>query len=738
MMPLFFKKRKPTEDAKKRLEYQLCRSKEAGADDILDISGCELSEVPSSAFYICKVLQKKVLILHNNELRSLVPRGCDITTLATLKVLDLHENKLSCLPEDIGKLESLKILNVEKNRLKALPDSIGTLRLLQTLNLKGNCLSELPSSVGSLSSLRTLDLSDNNIVQLPKTLAYIRTLESFTLDAAVMTYPPVCVCTEGTESIQRFLCSELGEDYCPPSQYLLPVLESNCGEQNSDCVDSLEEAWQNKFSDYEKRKEEKLQQKLAFEQHLQEKQKEHTQISLMNASRKQNMLISVRQEQERVEQGVSQQQRAQEAERLSVLEKVRLAEDDISSRISNMLMDKNRQKKSAEFLQAMEEDRIRMEHLAAITQEEANSLRKRDVAAAMQKMLSESSAMTLLQEASDVRRQSLVSEACRSMENLDRKFDKMLSLQVLDKSKAIAHILQEEEMQKAAFQALQLQKDAVHGYIRNQIKLIEGELKQLTKLEIKRRNLDTENLQEVLVEQRSALSDLLQQLLKQRDQREQELRQVLVEMELKSESNQQNYWMIQYQRLLDAKPLSLRMQEAGVEKELVNLLCRLSVEHYLPLLAHHRVTAETLRHMSPADLKKLGISEAGIQKALLNWARENHNGGACKDVQRDEGAQVTAVAPSPSTPPLLHNASTFQIPRTPPTPGTPGTPVTPAAPSPVEAPGSSECVVCMETGSQVIFLPCGHICCCQVCSDAVQNCPLCRSNISQRIRLYHS
>lgn len=35
-------------------------------------------------------------------------------------------------------------------------------------------------------------------------------------------------------------------------------------------------------------------------------------------------------------------------------------------------------------------------------------------------------------------------------------------------------------------------------------------------------------LQEVLVMQRTALSDLLQQLLKQRDQREQELRQVLV------------------------------------------------------------------------------------------------------------------------------------------------------------------------------------------------------------------
>lgn len=734
-MPLFFRKRKPSDDSKKRLEYQLCLSKEAGADDILDISACELSEVPSSAFSICKVLQKKVFILHNNELRSLLPKGCDISTLAALKVLDLHENKLTSLPEDIGKLASLQILNVEKNRLKALPESIGDLRFLQTLNLKGNCLSELPSSVGSLCSLRTLDVSDNKIVELPKALVYIRTLESFTLDAATMSYPPASVCTEGTESIQRFLCTELGEEYCPPSQYLLPVLENDCGKQNSDCLDGLEEAWQNRFSDYEKRKEQKNQAKLDFERHLEEKKNEHTQLILMNNSRKENILNSVRQEQERLELGVSQQQRAQEAERLLVLEKVRQAEDNISSRISNMLMDKNRQKKSAEFLQALEEERIRMEHLTAITQEEANSLRKKEVAVAMQRMLSDSCAMSLLQEASDFRRKNLVSEAYRSLENLDRKFDKMLSLQVLDKSKAIAHILQEEEMQKAAFQALQLQKDAVHGYIRNQIKLIEGELLQLTRLEVKRRNLDAENLQEVLVEQRTALSDLLQQLLKQRDQREQELRQVLVEMEQKSESNQQNYWMIQYQRLLDAKPLSLRMQEAGVEKELVNLLCKLSAQHYLPILAHNRVTAEALRHMNSSDLKKLGINEIGIQKALLNWARNQQPEGAYKSVQQDEEEEVVPSAPTPSSPPSFPSTSTIHMPSP---PLTPGTPVTPSAPSPVEGSGSSECVVCMEKGSQVIFLPCGHVCCCQLCSEALQNCPLCRGSISQRVRLYHS
>ncbi|KAK7895814.1 hypothetical protein WMY93_021139 [Mugilogobius chulae] len=663
-MPLFFRKKKPSEDAQKRLEYLLCRSKEAGSDDVLDISSCELSEIPSTVFSNCKHFQKKVLIVHSNEIKSLFQ-----------EVLDLHENRLTSLPDDVGKLTSLQILNLEKNHLKMLPDSIGELRLLQTLNLKGNELRELPSSVGSLSSLRTLDVSDNHITHLPKAVGLIRTLESFTLDAAKMVYPPDSVCKDGTESIQRFFCSELGQEYCPPSQYLLPVLENDSVRDSVDCLDGQEEAWLTKFSDYEKRKEQKHLEKVAFERQLEEKHKEHTQLLLLNNSFKENILNSVRQEQERIDEGLTQQQKAQEAERLLVLEKVRQAEYDITSRIDNMLTDNNRQKKSAEFLQSLEEERLHMEQLTAITQEEANSLRKREVAAAMQKMLSDSCAVRLLQKQSDSRRQSLVSEAYRSMETMDRKFEKMLALQVLDKSKAIAHILQEEEMQKAAFQALQLQKDSVHGYICNQL-----------------------------------------------------------ELERKSESSEQNYWMIQYQRLLDAKPISLRMQEAGVEIELVNLLCRLSVQHYLPILAHHRITAKSLRQMSPADLKKLGINEVGIQKALLKWAKESEPQGACKAAEAEDdeaGPSAAPTAPSPS----LSNRSPIHYPSP---PLTPGTPVTPSAPSPVDGPGTSECVVCMETGSQVIFLPCGHVCCCQVCSDALQNCPMCRATISQRIRLFHS
>lgn len=37
-----------------------------------------------------------------------------------------------------------------------------------------------------------------------------------------------------------------------------------------------------------------------------------------------------------------------------------------------------------------------------------------------------------------------------------------------------------------------------------------------------------------------------------------------LEMEAKSETKQENYWLIQYQRLLHQKPLSLRLQVRAV------------------------------------------------------------------------------------------------------------------------------------------------------------------------------
>ncbi|XP_015135140.2 E3 ubiquitin-protein ligase LRSAM1 isoform X4 [Gallus gallus] len=700
-MPLFFRKKKPSEDARKRLEYQMCLAKEAGADDVLDISKCELLEVPYGAFATCKVLQKKVLIIHTNNLTSLVPKSCSLLSLITVKVLDLHDNQLASLPADIGQLTSLQVLNLERNLLKCLPQSIGDLAQLQVLNVKGNKLRELPATVSGLRSLRTLNVSENLLQELPRVLAHVRTLETLTLDASSMTYPSPDICSAGTESIQQFLCKECGIAYYPPSEYVLPALESDGGETSVDGVDRTvhkyleeESKWQNKFSDYEKRKEKKMQEKLEFERRLNMGQREHALLVQQINNQKGEILQTVREDQMRLEEGLTKHQRHLEEERLKLLQQLKQAEQGIASRIQKLIEDNQRQKQSSDILKSLENERLRMEQLMAITQEETEHLRRREVASAMQQMLAESYKNKLIQMTYESRRQDLVSQACSSLAEMDQKFQQILAWQQMDQNKAVSQILQQSEMQKAAFEALQVKKDLMHRQIRNQ---------------------------GMIMEQRQALGYLLQQLLKEKKQREEELQQILLEMEAKSETKQENYWLIQYQRLLNQKPLSLKLQEEGLEKQLVNLLIELSAEQYVPVFAHHRISLEMLSTMTASDLEKMGIAETGLQHAILRRAQEILAvAKMIPELLRTEDAEIPAAA-QPSAPEEEAPSS-----------------VVPTAPLLQWDEKKSECVVCMEQEAQMIFLPCGHVCCCQTCCKRLQTCPLCRRDITQHVRIFYS
>ncbi|XP_043914229.1 E3 ubiquitin-protein ligase LRSAM1 [Protopterus annectens] len=722
-MHLFFRRKKQSDEARRRLELQMCLAKEAGADDIVDISKCELSEIPSGVISTCKVLQKKVLIVHTNQLTCLVPKLCHTHDLKTLKVLDLHDNLLDALPADIDKMVSLQVLNVEKNLIKSLPEAIGNLPQLQTLNIKGNKLKSLPKTMGSLRSLRTLDVSENYLQVLPQELAHIRTLETLVLDTNSITYPPVGICCGGTESIKKFLCEEAGIEYSPPSQHLLPVLESDTGGSPEDCVDAAfsqciqEEAnWQKKILEYEARKEQQMMKKLEFERLLDEEQREQAQLFLQSNCRKEEILQTVKQEQMKLEKDLIDHQRYLENEHHKLLKELKQAEDLTTTRVQRLLDENQRRKQGNELLESLEKERLKMEQLMAITQEEAENLRRKEVAAAMQQMLIESYQNKILQDACESRRQNLVNAAYSSLTEMDEKFLQIQAWQQLDKNKAISQILQEAEMQKVAFIALQLKKDHTHSSIRNQINLIETELFQLSQLELRRRKLDTETLQETLAVQRLALTDILQQLLKEKKQREEELREILVEMERKSDANVENYWLIQYQRLLLKKPLSIRMQEEGLEKELVELLTHISAEKYLPIFAHHRITMGMLSCMTTQDLQKIGVTETGLQHTILQLVRKR--------------LEQAAALPVPNK---FTDAETISGPSAPPIES-----ITISGPSAAMAETASECVVCMECETQVIFLKCGHVCCCQVCGDALRTCPLCRTDITQRIRFYHS
>ncbi|XP_036185496.1 E3 ubiquitin-protein ligase LRSAM1 isoform X2 [Myotis myotis] len=563
--------------------------------------------------------------------------------------------------------------------------------------------------------------------RLPQMLAHVRTLEALSLDASSMVFPPPEVCGAGTEAIQQFLCKESGLDYYPPSQYLLPVLEQDGAQNSQDSPDgpadrfSREEVeWQNRFSDYEKRKEQKMLEKLEFERRLELGQREHAQLLQQSHSQKDEILQSVRKEQSRLDQGLIEHRRYLDAERQRLQEQLKQTEQNISNRIQKLLQNNQRQKKSSEILKSLENERIRMEQLMSITQEETENLRRREIASAMQQMLTESCKNRFLQMTYESQRQNLVQQACSSMAEMDERFQQILSWQQMDQNKAISQILQESAMQKAAFEALQVKKDLMHRQIRNQIKLIETELLQLTQLELKRKSLDTEALQEMISEQRWALTSLLQQLLKEKTQREEELRAILTELEAKSETKQENYWLIQYQRLLNQKPLSLKLQEEGMERPLAALLVELSAEHYLPIFAHHRISLDMLSRMSPGDLAKVGVSEAGLQHEILRRARELLDAARTQPELLKPPPDEVLGALEPTAPEALPESAR------------------PSAPPADLEVQTSECVVCLEREAQMIFLNCGHVCCCLQCCQPLRTCPLCRQEIAQRLRIYHS
>ncbi|NWW70245.1 LRSM1 ligase, partial [Climacteris rufus] len=404
--------------------------------------------VPYGAFATCKVLQKKVLILHTNNLTSLVPKSCSLLSLITVKVLDLHDNQLASLPAEIGQLTALQVLNLERNLLKSLPQSIGDLAQLQVLNVKGNRLRELPGTVSGWRCLRALHVSGNALRELPRELAHVRSLQTLTLDASSMSYPSPDICSAGTEAIQQFLCKECGIAYYPPSEYLLPPLESDGGGTAVDGVDSTmdkylqeETEWQVRLSLHEREK--KMQEKLEFERRLNVGQREQALLVQQLNSHKDEILQTVREEQQRLEEGLTRHQRCLEEERLKLLQQLKDTEQGIASRIQKLLEDNQRQRRSSDILKSLENERMRMEQLMAITQEETEQLRRREVASAMQQMLAETYKTKLLQMSSESRRQDLVSQACSSLVEMDQKFQQILAWQQLDQNKAVSQILQQ-------------------------------------------------------------------------------------------------------------------------------------------------------------------------------------------------------------------------------------------------------------------------------------------------------
>lgn len=118
----------------------------------------------------------------------------------------------------ISRLQNLLVLNLCNNRLTCLPIELGLLRNLQTLNLGMNQLETLPGSIAALKELRRIGLSDNRFTQVPTCLSRLDKLEAVNLDRNPIVTEQACsqepVVTEKLFLVKESLLCEDCQEMC--------------------------------------------------------------------------------------------------------------------------------------------------------------------------------------------------------------------------------------------------------------------------------------------------------------------------------------------------------------------------------------------------------------------------------------------------------------------------------------------------------------------------------------------
>lgn len=721
-------KSKEKVDYKARFQHKQYLAQES-PEPIYDLIDCGLKNVPAGVFSRCKVLRKEALLLQENDLSTLNGGG-SFTDLSEIQVIDLHKNSLEKLPEDIGHLANLRTLYIQDNKLKQLPNSIGSLKNLQTLNISGNSLKEIPLSISGLVSLKTLDLRNNpKLKRIPKEVAQLRGLDTLLLDEKHINYPDPEIVSRGTEAIMRFLCSECQMDYVAPSECLPNIIETN-GKANGvkqAIVDPYEHLIKGHLEAEEKKKEEKKQKAIQLERQMIEAQDREAELKRQSTKQKKLLLDNLAEEENKMEAEMMKFQKLKDEERKLLNDKMNQAEQQSDFLIKELMVSNMRYSDPAKVMEALEADKKQMEAQLTIVNGDAEKLKEKEVLRAMQMMMEEEmqkkATMKLYED-----RQGVIKSALTTTLESDKAVEEVLSSKGKQQTELISKMLEDEKYQREAFQALLLQQDHRATEISDQMAMIQNELAALTMVEMKKKDMKVEFEMQLMVDKRETLTKLLLDLMEKKQQRADDLQKMMKDMETGKEEEQENYWLIQYQKLLDSKPKGLEKAEKNLDTKVKDLLSSCGGDEYLPLFAKKQISMKELLFMEDKDLAELGVSSEYIRKKIKAGVDEYQEMG--ERMKARFSSIENGETADPSAPPTETDED---VPSAPTLPNSDDD-AHPSAP-PIETFQSAECVVCMERKCDIIFLPCGHLCACSVCDRDLTSCPLCRSAIAQRVKI---
>ncbi|XP_054257975.1 E3 ubiquitin-protein ligase LRSAM1-like [Macrosteles quadrilineatus] len=640
-MNLFGKKSSQSEtNYKSRLERKLYLARE-NPEPVFDLSECNLKTVPPGVYSLCKVFRKEVLLLQVNQLSSLLGGGL-LSDLHLLNHLDLHKNRLTSLPQDIIHLTNLQVLNVSYNDLKKLPKAIGCLQNLQLLDCSHNKLESVPSSLVELRNLTTLDLRDNpHLTSLPPTL-----------------HPPHLL--------------------VDPS-----VSTQHCDTEGSSNIEGYDAELSKTEEEGKRFQEERQKDLLDIERSLMAQKDEEFKRHESIKQNKDKLILDLKQQQKKLGQDVSRFQSQKEEERSKLLNYLLQVERQTDERVQDLISMSQVLRRSSQW----QEQDMRERELLEEYKRRNHQLRHQEVIDAMEFLLAEECAQRNKLLEYEKNKVEIIQNSLLREEEWREQVGWMLGVRDAQQSAVVAAVETDTEIQKALVATLLERSDLRSSSLVMQVALIQQQLAVLTDVELQRRKVDSVHHVNDLAEKRKALSELLVEILREQQERRKQLTNQLQELETDRElsGRSTDYWLRQYQRLLDVRPPQLR---GSLDPNLVYEVVRAGAAHCLPFLA-----CCNIHTLSATQLSQVGVTSVEDQTAVLSAV----------------SSYLQQV--SPSAPPAMTD------------------PYKPSAP-PVE------CVVCMEAKCNIVFVPCGHLCTCASCASNLLLCPLCRSSLQRKIQVY--
>ncbi|XP_075228805.1 E3 ubiquitin-protein ligase LRSAM1-like isoform X2 [Lycorma delicatula] len=699
-MPFFGKKKDV--DYKARLEHKLYLAR-VDPEPIFDLSECDLKSVPSGTYLLCKVLRKEHLLLQCNQL-SRLQNGGNINDLALLITLDLHSNKFTALPLDICSLRNLQELNISNNLLKVLPDELCELSSLKSLDVSSNKLKMLPFQIGNLKQLQIFKAQSNKqLHSLPNSLGKLKcSLQVFEIDVNSLEYPPREISLGGPASVIKYLAEAFellhGSEICDEGV-----------EDESDVICGKEH-WQflsvNKQEDLFQ--EDRIKELMIIEKELQEQKEKEFELQKRNKEEKDKLLEDILQKENCLHNKLVEFQVQKDAERMRLIENLQKVEDESDHLLENLLK-VTQTLRNPTLLQEL--DRIKREEMLSL---ETQQIHHKEVLEAMERMLAEELERNdKLMNYKNSRESSFRDTLLRAEEMEQQLMKTVFDEQNIraDSDKWLAELNHSCGKQGMALGILLEKTDIQSQALLSEVTLVQQQLAALTSVELQRKQLNTDQRLNELSCRRVALSELLVDLLNQQDERRKQLLQTLVDVQEKKQvqnSVDDDFWLQQYQHLMDQCPESLVNAQRSLDPLLVHYLVQANAAHCLPYLA-----ACPIQDISDKILLEMGVSEQEISAII--YAVEMYKEEKSRKFAPSAPMLLSDV-PGPSAPPahLVHSYESI---------------------GETEESECNTCVICMDKQYQIVFIPCGHLCVCMTCVLPLRNCPLCRKSIDQKIRV---